>query len=165
MKTAAILGGGVIGAAWVARLIENGIDCVVFDPAPDAATKLADVLENADRAYARLTMAQRGHKGAFRFAASVADACRDVDLIIEAVPERIDIKLKVYTEAETTARADTIIASSTSGFLPSDLQAGLKHPARLLVAHPFNPVYLLPVIEIVGGKQTSPKTIAKVIEF
>ena len=165
MKTAAVLGGGVIGAAWVARLIENGVDCVVFDPAPDAATKLADVLENADRAYTKLTMAQRGHKGAVLFAGSIADACRDVDLIIEAVPERIDIKLKVYAEAETTARPDALIASSTSGFLPTDLQAGLKHPERLLVAHPFNPVYLLPVIEIVGGKQTSPEAITKAMEF
>jgi carnitine 3-dehydrogenase len=165
MMQAAILGAGVIGAAWAARLRENGIPCTVFDPAPDAAKKLADVLDNADRAYAKLTMAQRPQTAAVRLAATMGDAVRDADLIIEAVPERIDIKLKVYAEVEASARPDAIIASSTSGFLPSDLQAGMKHPERLLVAHPFNPVYLLPVVEIVAGKATSKEAVERIMAF
>lgn len=162
---AAILGGGVIGAAWAARLVENGVDCAVFDPAPDAEKKLNDVLENADRAFAKLTMAQRPQKGAIRLERSIAAAVRDADLIVEAVPERIDIKLKAYADVEAAARPDAIIASSTSGYLPSDLQAGMKHPERLIVAHPFNPVYLLPVVEIVAGKATSPDVVAKAMAF
>ena len=72
--TCAVLGGGVIGAGWVARLIENGHDVAVYDPAPDAQAKLDAVLANADRAYAKLTLAQRPRKGAVRLAASIADA-------------------------------------------------------------------------------------------
>jgi carnitine 3-dehydrogenase len=165
MKQAAILGAGVIGAAWAARLSENGIDCAVFDPAPDAAKKLKDVLENADRAFAKLTNAPRPAKGSVGLAPSIAHAVRDADLIIEAVPERIDIKLKAYAEVELAARPDALIASSTSGYLPSDLQAGMKHPERLIVAHPFNPVYLLPVVEIVAGKATSKDLVERAMAF
>jgi carnitine 3-dehydrogenase len=162
---AAIIGGGVIGAAWAARLIENGIECAVSDPATDAQAKLDDVLENAERAYARLTNAPRVAKGTVRLASSIADAVRDADLIIEAVPERIDIKLRVYAEVEAAARPDALIASSTSGYMPSDLQAGMAHPERLIVAHPFNPVYLLPVVEIVAGKATSAEAVARAMAF
>jgi carnitine 3-dehydrogenase len=165
MKTAAIIGGGVIGAAWAARLSENGIGCAVFDPAPDAQAKLDGVLENADRAYAKLTMAPRVQKASVRLAASIADAVREADLIIEAVPERIDLKLRVYAEVEAAAKPDALIASSTSGYLPSDLQAGMKHPERLLVAHPFNPVYLLPVVEVVAGKATSKDAVDRIMAF
>ena len=161
----AVLGGGVIGAGWVARLIENGHDVAVFDPAPDARAKLDAVLANADRAYAKLTLAQRPRRGAVRLTASIAEAVRDADLIVEAVPERIDLKRRVYAEVEAAARPDALIVSSTSGILPTDLQAGLKHPGRLLVAHPFNPVYLIPVVEIVGGKATSPEAVAAVMAF
>jgi carnitine 3-dehydrogenase len=162
---AACLGGGVIGAGWVARLIENGHDVAVFDPAPDAAEKLAATLANADRAYARLTMAPRLSKGAVRLAASIAEAVDGADLIVEAVPERLDVKRRVYAEAEAAARPDALIASSTSGILPTDLQAGMAHPGRLLVAHPFNPVYLLPVVEIVAGAETDPEAVARAMTF
>ena len=107
----AVLGGGVIGAGWVARLIENGHDVAVFDPAPDAKAKLDAVLANADRAYAKLTLAQRPRKGAVRLTTSLAAAVADADLIVEAVPERLDIKARVYAEVEVAARADALIAS------------------------------------------------------
>lgn len=163
--TCAVLGGGVIGAGWVARLIENGHDVAVFDPALDARAKLDAVLENADRAYAKLTLAQRPRKGAVRLAATVAEAVADADLIVEAVPERLDLKRRVYAEVAAAARPDAIIASSTSGILPTDLQAELAHPGRLIVAHPFNPVYLIPVVEIVGGTATDPAVLETAMAF
>ena len=165
IQTTAVLGGGVIGAGWVARLLENGHDVAVFDPAPDAERRLHEALANADAAYAKLFTAPRRPKGAVRMAPSVADACRDADLIVEAVPERLDIKHRVYAEAETTAKPDALIASSTSGIKPTDLQAPLRHPERLLVVHPFNPVYLLPVVEIVGGERTSEDVLQRAMDF
>src|SRR5512138_2330016 len=161
VKKAAALGGGVIGAGWVARLIENGIDVAVYDPAPGAEQRMQAVLDNAERAYAKLTLAPRRAKGRVTFHGSVAEAAKDAALIVESVPERLDIKQKVYAEAERAADPRAIIASSTSGILPSDLQKGMQHPERLLVAHPFNPVYLLPLVELVGGKQTAPDTIER----
>ena len=141
--------------------MENGHDVAVFDPAPDARAKLDAVLANAERAYAKLTMAARPPKGAVRLAASAADAVADADLIVEAVPERLELKRRVYAEIEAAAPADALIASSTSGILPTDLQAEMTHPGRLLVAHPFNPVYLLPVVEIVAGRRTAPEAVER----
>ena len=161
---AAIVGGGVIGAGWAARLIENGIDIAIFDPAPDAQARMQAVLDNADRAYAKLTMAPRRPKGAVRFADSLAEAVAGADLLVESVPERLEIKQAVYAQIED-ANADAIIASSTSGIMPSDLQARMARPGRLIVAHPFNPVYLLPVVEIVGGAATDPAVIDRALAF
>ncbi|PWQ99824.1 carnitine 3-dehydrogenase [Leucothrix pacifica] len=155
IKQAAVVGGGVIGAGWVARLIENGIDVAVYDPAPDAQQKIEAVLLNSRHAYRKLTMAPRAKEGSLAYAASLADAVSQASLIIESVPERLDIKQSVYADIEKFAANDAIIASSTSGIMPTDLQADMQHPERLLVAHPFNPVYLLPLVEIVAGEKTS----------
>lgn len=159
IKQAAIIGGGVIGGGWAARLIENGINVAVFDPAYDAKSKFDAVLTNAERAYARLTSAPRPTKGAISWHDSAAEASRDAELIIESVPERPDIKRAVYAEIESGAATDAIITSSTSGIMPTDLQAEMLHPQRLLVAHPFNPVYMLPLVELVGGEKTDPRYI------
>lgn len=152
-KKAAILGAGVIGSGWLARLIDSGVDCAVFDPAPNAEAKIAPVLENAERAASALIDAPRPAKGAWSMVGSIAEAVTGADLIVEAVPERLDIKHAAYREIEAV-NADGLIASSTSGFKPSVLQEGMAHPQRLIVAHPFNPVYLLPLVEIVGGAAT-----------
>jgi carnitine 3-dehydrogenase len=155
IKKAAILGGGVIGGGWLARLIESGIEVSIFDPDPQAERKLGAVLDNAERAYGKLTLAPRGTKGDWSLASSVAEAVTGAELIVEAVPERLDIKRRVYSEVET-ANTTGIIASSTSGIVPTDLQAKMAHPGRLIVAHPFNPVYLLPLVELVAGDKTDP---------
>jgi len=161
IKQAAIIGGGVIGAGWIARLIENGIDVSVYDPAEDAEQKVEAVLKNSRYAYGKLTNAPRCSEGSINFADSMALAVKQAELIVESVPERLDIKQSVYAEIETTAAVDAIIASSTSYLMPSDLQSKMDHPERLLVGHPFNPVYLLPLVELVGGEKTAPDTIER----
>jgi len=161
IKKAAAVGGGVIGAGWVARLLENGIDVAVYDPAPEAGRRLQAVLDNAEHAYAKLTLAPRRAKGRLTFAASIAEAVKNAELIVESVPERLDVKQTVYAEVETAALPTALIASSTSGILPTELQAKMMLPERLLVAHPFNPVYLLPLVELVGGAKTAPVTIER----
>lgn len=165
ISTAAVIGGGVIGAGWAARLIENGIETIVVDPAPDAKQKIQAVLDNAGRAYAKLTMAPRPAKGKPTFSASIDERLATAGLIIEAVPERLNIKHAVYAEIEAVASPNALITSSTSGILPTDLQDGLANPGRLLVAHPYNPVYLLPLVELVGGEKTAPGAIETAKEF
>jgi len=160
VKTAAIIGGGVIGGGLAARLIENGIDVAVFDPAADAKVKFDAVLANAESAFAKLGTAPRPQKGSVRWHDTVAAAAGNAQLIIESVPERPDIKRAVYAEIETTAATDAVITSSTSGIMPTELQRDMQNPERLMVAHPFNPVYLLPLVELVGGEQTDPEYIA-----
>jgi len=161
----AVIGGGVIGAGWVARFRENGIDVSVYDPAPDAEEKATVVLENAESAYSKLTSKPRIEKGNIQFLSSIGAAVRDADLIVEAVPEDPAIKAVVYAEVEESADPDALIASSTSGILPSTLQKGMQHPQRLLVAHPFNPVYLLPLVELVAGKETAADVIPRAMEL
>jgi len=159
IKLAAVIGGGVIGGGWAARLIENGIDVAVFDPAADAKDKFDAVLANAERAFAKLTSAPRPNKGTIRWYDTAAAAADNAQLIIESVPERLDIKRAVYAEIETTAATDAVITSSTSGIMPTELQLEMHHPERLMVAHPFNPVYMLPLVELVGGEKTDSKYI------
>ncbi|MEL6217515.1 MAG: carnitine 3-dehydrogenase [Pseudomonadota bacterium] len=155
LRQAAIIGGGVIGGGWLARLTENGVPVRIFDPDPEAPRKLAAVLEAAERAAAKLTAAPRPATARWELVGSVAEAAEGADLIVEAVPERLEVKRSVYAEIETVNRTG-VIASSTSGIMPSDLQAELEAPERLIVAHPFNPVYLLPLVELVAGKATDP---------
>ena len=161
IERAACIGGGVIGSGWAARFVLNGIDVAVYDPDPETVRKTTEVLDNAERAFARLCGEARPLHGALRVATSVADAIEGAGFIQESVSERLDLKRTVLAEVDAAAPPDVIIASSTSGLLPSDMQRDLAHPARLLVGHPFNPVYLLPLVEIVGGRATSAAAIER----
>jgi carnitine 3-dehydrogenase len=161
ISRAACIGGGVIGGGWVARFLLAGIDVKVFDPHPEAERIVAEVLANAERAYGLLTSVPLPARGRLTFCASLEEAVADAQWVQESVPERLDLKRRVLAQIDAAAPADALIGSSTSGLLPSDLQEGLSHRERLFVAHPYNPVYLLPLAEIVGGKATSAATIAR----
>jgi len=162
---AACIGGGVIGGGWIARLALNGIDVAVFDPHPEAKRKIDEVMRNARRAYRRMAGKGLPKEGKVTFAASIAEAVKDAELIQESVPERLDVKLKALAEIEAAAPADALIGSSTSGFKATDMAVDMKHPERFLVAHPFNPVYLLPINEIVPGQKTGKKFVEKAREL
>ena len=162
-KQVACIGSGVIGAGWIARFIENGIDVNVFDIDSKNKSKVNSTLSNANLALNNLTLAPRIEKGRVVFQENLQDAVVNSDLIIESVPERTDIKKAVYAEIEKFCDPSSLITSSTSGILPSDLQSEMGYPERFYVAHPFNPVYLLPLVEIVGGQRTSVATIDKAL--
>ncbi|MEP3674902.1 carnitine 3-dehydrogenase [Sulfitobacter sp.] len=149
MKTAAIIGGGVIGGGWAARFLLNGWDVQVFDPDPQAERKIGEVMENARRSLPGLTDVALPAEGTMRFCDTIAEAVAGVDWVQESVPERIEIKHATFAEIQAACRADAVIGSSTSGFKPSELQVGAMRPSQIMVAHPFNPVYLLPLIELV----------------
>ncbi len=153
-RKAALIGCGVIGAGWAARFLLNGVDVTIHDPNPEAPRRLDLLLERAERAWRRLTLAPVRLHGSFRFAASIEEALEDADWVQESVPEREDLKRATLAAIDAAAPAGAILASSTSGLLPSRLQEGLARPGRFLVAHPFNPVYLLPLVELCGGRRT-----------
>jgi carnitine 3-dehydrogenase len=156
-----LLGGGVIGGGWAARFVLNGADAQVFDPDPDAPRKLDEVLANARRAFGRLTLTPLPAEGTVTFVGSAEEAAEGVELVQESAPERLDLKRTLLQAASRAASPDTLLCSSTSGLLPTELQDGLAGPERFVVAHPFNPVYLLPLVELCGGKQTAPETISR----
>jgi carnitine 3-dehydrogenase len=160
-KTAAIIGGGVIGGGWLARFLLNGWDVNLFDPDPEAARKIGEVLANARRSLPMLYDVALPAEGKLTFCATIEEAAKNADWVQESVPERLDIKHKVFTQIEASAPENAIIGSSTSGFKPSELQEGLKRPEAVFVTHPFNPVYLLPLIELVPSPKNDVKTIER----
>ncbi|TCU20233.1 carnitine 3-dehydrogenase [Rhizobium sullae] len=164
INKAACVGGGVIGGGWIARFLLAGIDVDVFDPHPEASRIVGEVIANAERAYAMLTGAPQPPRGKLTYCETLEEAVVDADWIQESVPERLDLKRKVLTEIDAACRPDALIGSSTSGLLPTDLQRDMRFPERLFVAHPYNPVYLLPLVEIVGGEKTSHGTIKVAME-
>jgi carnitine 3-dehydrogenase len=152
-KTAAIIGGGVIGGGWAARFALNGWDVKVFDPDTEAERKIGEVMGNARHALPMLYDCALPSEGRITFCDTIAEAVTDADWIQESVSERLDLKHKVFAEIQAT-NAATPIGSSTSGFKPSELQQGATAPGRIMVTHPFNPVYLLPLIEVVPSEAT-----------
>ena len=161
IERVACIGGGVIGSGWAARFVLNGIDAAVYDPDPETGRKAREVLDNAERAFRRLFGDERPTPGTLRITTSVVDAIDGAGFIQESVPERLDLKRTVLAEVDAAAPPDVVIASSTSGLLPSDMQRDLAHPGRMLVGHPFNPVYLLPLVEVVGGRATTPTALER----
>ena len=152
---ACVAGGGVIGAGWAARFLLHGWDVNVYDPHPYAGGRIEQVLDNARISAPALADLPMPAEGTMKIFASVAEAAGSASWIQESVPEELALKHKVLAEIEAAAPQSAIIASSTSGFKPSELQDGAKNPERILVAHPFNPVYLLPLVEVVASPAVS----------
>jgi len=158
-RTAAIIGGGVIGGGWAARFLLNGWDVQVYDPDPEAKRKIGEVLANAQRSLPGLTDVALPDAGALTFHASIAEAVLGAEWIQESVPERLEIKHKTFAKVQAACDPKAVIGSSTSGFKPSELQQGAARPGQIMVAHPFNPVYLLPLVELVPGDAGDPALI------
>lgn len=157
-RKAAIIGGGVIGGGWAARFLLNGWDVAVFDPDPQAERKIGEVLANARAALPALSDVPMPTEGTLSFAGTITEAVEGADYIQESVSERLDLKHRVFAQIQQSA-PDALIGSSTSGFKPSELQERAPNPGSIFVAHPFNPVYLLPLAEVVPSPQNPPEKI------
>jgi carnitine 3-dehydrogenase len=159
VKTFAALGVGVIGSGWVSRALAHGLDVIAWDPAPGAEQQLRANVANAWPALERVGLAKGASQERLRFVATIEECVADADFVQESAPEREDLKLTLHEKASRAAKPEAIIASSTSGLLPTDFYASAKDASRCIVGHPFNPVYLLPLVEVVGGEQTSEATL------
>lgn len=163
IKIFAALGTGVIGAGWVARALAHGLEVHAWDPAPGAEAALRTRIANAWPALQKQGLAPGASLQRLHFFTDL-DACvRDADFIQESAPERLDLKLDLHARISAAARPEVIIGSSTSGLLPSEFYAEAQHPERCVVGHPFNPVYLLPLVEVVGGQRTAPDAVQAAI--
>ena len=165
IKTIGLLGTGVIGAGWAARALHTGINVVASDIDPKMEDWINEAVENALPSLQSLTEGiTLPPKGKLTFTTDPISMSQQVDFIQENIPEVLDIKRKSLKSIAEVTNKEIIISSSTSGFMPTELQQGLTFPERFIVGHPFNPVYLCPLVEIVGGKETSDKVknIAKI---
>jgi 3-hydroxyacyl-CoA dehydrogenase len=162
----AIVGTGVIGASWAALFLAKGLDVVATDPAPGAEERLREFVAKAWPALERLGLSVGASQSRLTFNADLAAALEGVDFVQENGPERIEFKQKLYGQLDALLPPDVIIASSSSGLPMSEIQRGATaHPERCVIGHPFNPPHLIPLVELVGGKQTSEETIARADEF
>lgn len=165
VRRVCLVGTGVIGYGWAARCLARGMDVIATDPAPGAEGRLRAGVENAWPALERVGLSEGASKDRLSFAADLEEAVYEADFIQESAPEREDLKRELLARVDVTARPETIVASSTSGFLPTRLQSECQYPERVVVGHPFNPVYLLPLVEVVGGERTSPETVQRAMDF
>lgn len=157
----AIIGTGVIGAGWAARYLANGYHVKAWDPGANAADKLEKCIHNAWPSLEKVGLREGASLDNLTFCDSLAEACENAIIIQESAPEVVELKARLLSEIGESAPMDAIIGSSTSGFKPSVLQQDVVNPERVIVTHPFNPVYLLPLVEVVGGESTSIETIEK----
>src|SRR3982074_700709 len=166
IRRLAIIGTGVIGASWTSLFLAKGLQVVATDIAPNAEAALRKFVENAWPALKRLGLSPGASQSNLTFTADLAQALTGADLVQENGPERIDFKQKLYGQLDELLPPDVIIASSSSGLTMSEIQKGAaSHPERCVIAHPFNPPHLIPLVEIVGGAKTSEATIRRAAEF
>ncbi len=160
IRTITVVGTGAIGASWAALALSRGFGVVTTDPAAGAERKLRDTVA------ARLAeLGQPDRQERLVFTADIGEAAAVGDLVLENGPERLDVKRQIFTALDQAARPDVLLASSSSGLLPSTFQdACAHHPERVLVAHPFNPPHLVPLVEVVGGRQTSGEAVDSALE-
>jgi len=162
IRRIAIIGTGVIGASWTALFLARGLEVVATDIAPNAEAALRKFVEAAWPALKRLGLSPGALQSSLKFTPDLVQAVSGVDLVQENGPERIDFKQKLYGQLDGLLPPDVIIASSSSGLTMSEIQKGAaSHPERCVIAHPFNPPHLIPLVEIVGGAKTSEDTIAR----
>ncbi len=150
---AAVLGTGVIGAGWAARMLLHGWDVALWDPAPNALANVQQQIRQARTCLSALYDLPK--PGGLRQANDVADAVKDADWVQESVPEQLEIKRQLLSSLADSVAESTIIASSTSGFRPSVMTEDLQCADRFIVCHPFNPVYLMPGVELVPSAATA----------
>jgi 3-hydroxyacyl-CoA dehydrogenase len=162
----AVVGAGVIGASWTALFLAKGLRVVATDPAPNAEASLMTFVESAWPALERLGLAPGASPSNLSFTADLREAVAGADLVQENGPERLEFKQTLYAQLDAVLSPEVIIASSSSGLIMSEIQKGaVLHPERCVIAHPFNPPHLMPLLEIVGGAATSEETIARAEDF
>jgi carnitine 3-dehydrogenase len=160
----ALVGAGVIGSGWAGRLVASGHDVAVFDPHPETKRRVAETIAAAERAWRQLLRVPRS-TGTVSFAGSLAGAVGGAAVIQESAGEDESLKRGLLAEIDRHAEPDALVCSSTSGLLPTRLQAGMTRPERFVVGHPFNPVYLLPLVEVCAGTATAPEAVERACSF
>jgi len=163
ISTVAVVGTGVIGASWAAHFLAHGLDVTATDPSPGAEERLrADVAAH----WPVLQPVEGASPERLTFTSDPAEAVADADFVQENGPEREDVKHALYAVLDEAARPDVVLASSSSGMLPTVIARGCaRHPDRVVIGHPFNPPHLIPLVEVVPGEKTSEEAVERALAF
>jgi carnitine 3-dehydrogenase len=165
VRTVTCVGAGVIGGGWVAYFLARGYRVVAWDPAEDAETRLRHLVESAWPALTELGLAEGASIDNLTVEHDLAAACAQADFVQESAPEDLELKRTLLADIDAVTPVDVVISSSTSGFGMSEMQVRCVHAERTVVGHPFNPPYLIPLVEVVGGTATSAEVVAWTSEF
>ncbi|MER5820081.1 3-hydroxyacyl-CoA dehydrogenase NAD-binding domain-containing protein [Streptomyces californicus] len=159
VRRVACVGAGVIGGGWAAHFLARSYDVTAWDPAPDAAVRLRRLIAAAWPALERLGLAEGASQDRLTVTATLEEAVAEAQFVQESAPEKLELKRGLLARLDAAAPAGTVIASSTSGYPMTDMQTEAADPGRLVVGHPFNPPYLIPLVEVVGGERTTPAAV------
>jgi len=162
VRTVAVIGTGTIGASWSALFLAHGLDVLAYDPSPDAEARLRAFVSRALPDVRR--QEQPSRHGRLSFSSTLEAAVAAADLVQENGPEQEEAKVALISQIEAAAPDHAIVASSTTAFLRSRIAAGAKDPARVIIAHPFNPPHLMPLVELVGLRPDAP-AVLKAFKF
>ena len=165
-KRVAVIGAGTIGASWAAIFLARGLEVAAYDPAPNGESFLRKFIGNAWPTLRQLNwVLPEADPMRLTFHREIGGAVRDAEFIQESGPEREDVKLALFKEIDAAAPPQSVIASSSSGFMISVMQPACQHPERCVIGHPFNPPHLIPLVEVVGSAKTSPQAVTTAMEF
>ena len=159
------VGAGVIGGGWVAHFLARGYSVTAWDPAPDAEEKLRRLVDAAWPALEQLGLAEGASAARLTVVPTLEEAVAEAEFVQESAPEKLELKRDLLARLDAAAPAGAVIASSTSGYPMTDMQTEAADPSRLLVGHPFNPPYLIPLVEVAGGEQTADDAVAWASRF
>ena len=165
VRRIAIIGTGVIGASWAAQYLARGFDVIATNPDPKAESQLRKDIDAAWKELTIIGLSPGATRDRLTFTSNMKEALSKADFVQENAPERPDFKIKLFAEIDDATPTDSIIASSSSGITMSVIQSGCKHPERCVIGHPFNPPHVIPLVEVVGGKKTSPDAIQQAMAF
>jgi carnitine 3-dehydrogenase len=150
----AVVGAGVIGGGWAAHFLRMGLDVNAYDPESGAEVRLRTLIDEAWPTLERLGLAAEAGPHRLQFSNDLGAVLEDADFVQENTPEDAGTKPKMLAEIDRLTPESVVIASSTSGFSMTMLQQHCAHPERTVIGHPFNPPYLIPLVEVVGGERT-----------
>lgn len=165
VQRVAVVGCGLIGMSWASLFLARNIDVVVVDSCPDSEENLNRFTAAAWPHLRSLGLASDLAPRKISFSSTIADGCLQADFVQECVPDRIETKHAVLKEVESTVDSDVVISSSSSSLMASDIQENAEYPERILVGHPMNPPHLIPMVELVSGRQTSEQTMIAAESF
>jgi 3-hydroxyacyl-CoA dehydrogenase len=165
-KRVAVIGAGTIGASWAAIFLARGLEVAAYDPAPQAEAFARRFIANAWPTLETLGSVEQGaSQDRISFFRTAAAASEGAAFVQENGPEREDAKIALFAEIDGAAPPQSVVASSSSGLLISRVSVKCKHPERCVIGHPFNPPHLIPLVEVVAGKSTSPQAVDAAMAF
>tara|TARA_B100000530_G_scaffold195783_1_gene124531 strand:+ start:301 stop:1239 length:939 start_codon:yes stop_codon:yes gene_type:complete len=165
IKKIAVIGTGVIGSGWIVRFLAHNKKVIAYDKDIRLKKKIIKEIKRTWPYVRKLFNKKKLKLKNFKYVTSIQEALKEADFVQECAPENYKLKTKLMEIIGKYSKPNVIISSSSSGLLPSRIYSKCKNPSRTIIAHPFNPVYMLPGVEIVPGKRTKKNFLKKAYKF